>query len=413
METGKVDFTRWIVGLPLLITVFIPRSPGISNPFFVYGVIGGVLGFAFMALTVHRAGLERNIFIIWGWLGFIALVTTCSQLLNTTELYSSGVSRIFRPFLYMVVIAYGYKVGVREKSSDVYAELLWAAYVILIGQVIVGSTQFIGVDVFRMIYTSEKASPFYEVIRLTGTMGNPNALGWVMLQVVALITLLKRDVYPYLLVALCSIMVVLSGSRTATLILPFVLILTHVFRQDEKVRFRQLLVIGVVVLVGALGLFLVFSEYVPYIAEIRQIFVSGSLTAVNSLQVRFIHWEKVAEQFFQSEWSIWLFGLGDQASTQTLDNDYLYVLFRTGAIGLVVHLSFILYILRFCYPKRSSRVSQMCIVYVFSALVMGLVAETLAGWLIPIWLMYLLGILVGVGQTSAQSKRMAYTQAFS
>jgi hypothetical protein len=413
METGKVDFTRWIVGLPLLITVFVPRSPAIANPFFVYGVIGGVVGFAFMALTVHRAGLDRNIFIFWGWLGLIALVTTCSQLLNTTELYVSGVSRIFRPFLYMVVIAYGYKVGIREETKDIYAALLWTASFILLGQVVVGFTQFIGMDVFRLIYTSEKASPFYEVLRITGTMGNPNTLGWVMVQVVAMITLLKRDMYPYMLVALCSIIVVFSGSRTATLILPFVLILTHAFRQGAQIRIGQLLMVGVVVLSGAVGLFLAISEYLPYIGQIRQIFLTGSLTAVESLQARFIHWEKVAEHFFQSEWSVWLFGLSDRAETQTLDNDYLYVLFRTGLAGLIIHLSFILYILRLCYHWRKSRVAQMCIVYVLSALLTGLVAETLAGWLIPIWLMYLFGILVGIEKTSKQSTGIANTQVIS
>jgi hypothetical protein len=313
----------------------------------------------------------------------------------------------------MVVIAYGYKVGIREETKDIYAALLWTASFILLGQVVVGFTQFIGMDVFRLIYTSEKASPFYEVLRITGTMGNPNTLGWVMVQVVAMITLLKRDMYPYMLVALCSIIVVFSGSRTATLILPFVLILTHAFRQGAQIRIGQLLMVGVVVLSGAVGLFLAISEYLPYIGQIRQIFLTGSLTAVESLQARFIHWEKVAEHFFQSEWSVWLFGLSDRAETQTLDNDYLYVLFRTGLAGLIIHLSFILYILRLCYHWRKSRVAQMCIVYVLSALLTGLVAETLAGWLIPIWLMYLFGILVGIEKTSKQSTGIANTQVIS
>jgi hypothetical protein len=35
----------------------------------------------------------------------------------------------------------------------------------------------------------------------------------------------------------------------------------------------------------------------------------------------------------------------------------------------------------------------------------GLVAETFAGWLIPIWLMYLLGIVVGIGETKENSKK--------
>lgn len=395
LKTEKVDLTRWIVGLPLFIMAFVPRSPGFQNPFFIYGAIGAVIGFAFLALTVQRPGIGHYVLVIWGWLGLIAFVTTCSQLLNSTELYVSGVTRIFRPVLYMVVVAYGYKIGVRNQDHEVRSGLLWAAYVIIAGQVIVGFTQFIGIDVFHALYTSQKASPYYRLLRISGTMGNPNVLGWVMTQIIAIITLLKRDRYPYLLVALCSVIVVFSGSRTATLILPFVLIFTQMFRQDTQVRIGELMAIGGVVIAGAVALFLMFSEYVPYIAQIRKIFLTGSLSAVTSLQARFVHWANVAEQFFQSGWSIHLFGLSDRQGTQVLDNDYLYVLFRTGYIGLAVHLSFIVYMLRYCYRRRRSSVAQMCIVYVLTALVMGVVAETLAGWFIPIWLLYLLGIVIG------------------
>lgn len=384
-----------MVGLPLLVTVLVPRSASFDNPFFIYGTIGAVIGFAFLAFSAQGRGIGQDVFVVWGWLGLIALVTTCSQLLNTSDLYASGVTRIFRPFLYMVVVAYGYKVGVWKGDDDIRSGLLWTAYIILVVQVVVGFTQFIGLDIFDLLYTSRKASPFYDLLRTTGTMGNPNFFGWVILQVFAIIMLLKRDTYPYLLVTLCSVLIVFSGSRTITLMLPFVLILTQTFRQSGQIRIGQLIMIGIIVLSGAVGLFLTFSEYVPYIAQVRKIFLTGSLRTLTSLEARFVHWINVGEQFSQSGWAVWLFGLSDRSGTQVLDNNYLFVLFRTGLIGLFVHLSFILYVSRYCYYHRRHEVAQIFIVYVVSAVVMGLVADTLASWFVPIWLMYYLGIVIG------------------
>jgi len=395
LDKEKIGLTCWIVGLPLLVTVFVPRSAGFNNPFFIYGAIGAVISLALLGLSVQRTGIGRDVFVVWGWLGLIVLVTTCSQLLNTPELYASGVTRIFRPFLYAVVVAYGYKVGVQKREGNIRSGLLWAAYVIIAGQVVVGFPQLIGLEVFDLLYTSTKASPVYEIFRVTGTMGNPNFFGWVLLQVVTIITLLNREAYPYLLVALCSVLIVASGSRTTTLMLPFVLILTQAFRQGTQIRMGKLLMNSTLLLMGAVGLFLAFSDYVPYIAQIRKIFLTGSLNAITSLEGRFIHWADVAERFFKGNWAVWLFGLSDRSGTQVLDNNYLFVFFRTGLTGLIIHLIYTFYITLYCCRRRRSEIAQICIVYVLSALVMGMVADTLASWFVPIWLMYYLGLVIG------------------
>ncbi|MCS3935207.1 hypothetical protein GGP80_001181 [Salinibacter ruber] len=407
LTKGKVNLTRWIVGLPLLITVFVPRSAGFDNPFFIFGTIGGVIGFAFLVQCVQRAGLSRTLFVVWVWLGLIAFITTCSQLLNTSGLYTSGLTRILRPLFYMVVVAYGYKIGVQKKGEDIESGLLWAAYVIIIAQVVVGFTQSVGIDVFGLLYGSEKASPLYKLLRITGTMGNPNLFGWIILQVFIIIVLLNKKEYPYIPVVLCFALIVSSGSRTMVLIFPFALIFTQTLRQSVRVRVGQLLMLSVLVLAGVVGLLWTFAEYIPYIAQVEKIFLEGSLSAISSLEMRFIKWANVAERFSQGNWATWLFGLSDRPFTQVLDNSYLFVLFRTGVVGLSVHLSLIVYILGYCYNRRHNDVAKICIAYVSFALVTGLVSESLAGWFFPIWLMYYLGIVIGTENTNHEWGHMA------
>ncbi|WP_098074697.1 O-antigen ligase family protein [Longibacter salinarum] len=369
-----------------------------SSPFVVYGTIGAVIGLGFVAVTSEKQGIGKRVLTVWGWLFVIALLTAVSQLLNSGGLELSGVTRIARPFLYMVVIAYGYKIGVAKTDDTITLSILWAAYVVLAGQIIVGATQFLGIRVFDLIYTSSKSSPYYGLLRLSGTLANPNFYGWVMLQLVTIITLLNRRATAYPLVLIAAVMAVMSGSRTATLILPFVIVLTQSFRRSPRVRIVRL--IGVALLVGVIStsLFIAVSQYLPYVGSIRQLFVTGSLTAIGSLNARFIHWEMVADIFRQGDIWTWLFGLSDRSFTQTLDNDYLYVLFRNGIVGLLFHISFAIYLFRLCYQQRRNKIAQICIVYILSALVMGTVAETLAGWLLPIWLLYLIGIMIGQNQ---------------
>ncbi|PEN14523.1 hypothetical protein CRI94_05725 [Longibacter salinarum] len=395
---GNINVDRWLVALPILIPIFAPRSAVYSSPFVVYGTIGAVIGLGFVAVTSEKQGIGKRVLTVWGWLFVIALLTAVSQLLNSGGLELSGVTRIARPFLYMVVIAYGYKIGVAKTDDTITLSILWAAYVVLAGQIIVGATQFLGIRVFDLIYTSSKSSPYYGLLRLSGTLANPNFYGWVMLQLVTIITLLNRRATAYPLVLIAAVMAVMSGSRTATLILPFVIVLTQSFRRSPRVRIVRL--IGVALLVGVIStsLFIAVSQYLPYVGSIRQLFVTGSLTAIGSLNARFIHWEMVADIFRQGDIWTWLFGLSDRSFTQTLDNDYLYVLFRNGIVGLLFHISFAIYLFRLCYQQRRNKIAQICIVYILSALVMGTVAETLAGWLLPIWLLYLIGIMIGQNQ---------------
>jgi len=410
---SRINTDRWLITLPILIPIFAPRSAALPSPFLVYGTIGAVVGLGFIAVSVQQKRIGKQALNIWAWLSVIALLTALSQLLNSSHLYVTGTARIVRPFLYMMFVAYGYKIGVSKSHDTITKSILWAAYVVLAGQIIVGLTQFLGIRVFDLVYTSSKSSPYYGLLRLTGTLGNPNFFGWVMLQVVVVISLLNKRRSAYFLIIVGSVMAVTSGSRTATLILPFVLVLTESLRRSPRVKIFRLAGLAIVVGVVSVAIFVAVAQYLPYVGSIRQIFLTGSLTAIGSLNARFIHWEMVAEIFQRSDTWVWLFGLSDRPFTQTLDNDYLYVLFRNGVVGLLVHLSLVFHILKFCYRRRESEIAQICIIYTLSALAMGTVAETLAGWLIPTWLFYLVGITIGEYRSMELSSSASRTVASS
>jgi hypothetical protein len=149
--------------------------------------------------------------------------------------------------------------------------------------------------------------------------------------------------------------------------------------------------------IGAAFLFVVMSmgSYFPYLAQLQAVIASGSLLSVNAFAGRLAIWGRAYAEFTNAGDLVWLFGLGSREATRVLDNDILYVFFRVGAVGLLAHLALFAYTATIFLHTRHSPISMAGLQFLLFAVAMGLVADTLGGWLTPLLLFYLVGLAVG------------------
>ena len=78
---------------------------------------------------------------------------------------------------------------------------------------------------------------------------------------------------------------------------------------------------------------------------------------------------------------------------KTLDNGYLYTLFRSGVIGLLLHLSLLLYFVVKFYRFEDRELGALGVQYVVIGGLSELQVEAHAGWMYPIHLFLYAGVV--------------------
>jgi hypothetical protein len=265
---------------------------------------------------------------------------------------------------------------------------------------VIGATQLFGISAFELIYSEDKSRPFGSLVRVTGSLGNPNVFGWIVAQMSIIILLLSTSWWRYAWLFVGALLVVMSGSRTVLILFPFMVAFASVLIGGIRAVLSKafLLSLGI----GSAFVYVVISlgGYFPYLQQLQTVVTSGSLMSVNAFAGRWAMWGQAYAEFASAGDMAWLFGLGSRESTRALDNDFLYVFFRSGTFGLVAHVSLITYIATIFLRTRHSSIGMAGLQYLIFALLMGIVADTLGGWLAPLFLFYLVGIAVGAGHSA-------------
>lgn len=387
----------WWIALPLLLTVYLPRTEVLGAHFFVYAALVATVTLLLVATFIYEQSLDRSVLVVLLWLLVIGMATGVSLLANGDVLGPSGSMRVLRPILYAILLLYGYQVARRISDAGVRQGVLTAALLILIGQLVIAATQATGTDVFAFAYEADKAREFGGLFRVTGSMGNPNWFGWIVAQSSVGILLFHRDWRRFGWLALGALLIVASGSRSLLLLFPFMAMVAEGLRVREEgfINVGSAVAVGGTLIVLFTAVVMYLREALPYLGQLHDLGTTGSLRAINALEVRLDNWFEVGHAYRRGGLRTWLVGLGDRQITQTLDNDYLFTLFRTGSVGLLVHLGFILYLLFLFGRRLDGRVSRFGFQYLMFALAFGLVAETLGGWFLPIWLLFFAGLTIG------------------
>lgn len=400
---SALEIGALLVALPPLLYTFMPRPPVPGAHLLAFPVMGALMALFVLLFLGKRSRLN------WDVLGIIILLLLISGCMavsfyfNAPRLRLAAVTELIRPALFGIFLLFGYFAGLSYGEQSVRNGLVFAAKTILIGQLVIGATQLVGLPIFDVVFSTEKTRGFGSILRITGSMTNPNIFAWIVAQssLIAFYYVSRRR---WLWLGIGALLILIAGSRTLLLVFPFMVTFVAVWRRGG--RWHQYIRAGVIascVTVGAVLFVVAFAEYLPYLGQLRDVAQSGSLSAVNAMASRFAKWETGYTEFVNGGAATWSIGLGSRENTRVLDNDYLYVFLRLGALGLLLHALFIAYMIFLFRRSRRSIATVIGMQYLIFSLVLGLVYETLGGWLFPLLLLFLLGL--GSGLTARERQQ--------
>lgn len=385
-----------LAAVPPLLYVYMPRPPVPGAHLLVYPVLAGSLFLLGSMLAVRRSTADRRLLIVTALCLLLSVVAGASGLINSKHIRATAPLDLVRPAVLLIFFAYGYYLVCYRGEGEARRGLLVAALLILAGQAVIGALQLVGVS-FDFMYTEEKFRPIGSLLRITGSLGNPNWFAWIVSQASIMILMLSSRPIRYLVLALGALLILLSGSRTLLILFPVMVAVGLVLSTPGRLRIsRTALAYGFVIGLAFFVALAWYGDYFPYLAQLAGVAGSGSLASVGSVAARLSTWEQTYSVFDAEGASAWLVGLGSRESTRVLDNDFLYVLFRFGALGFAIHLVLILYLFWLFWSTRTSTISRVGLQYLCFALLQGTVRETLGGWMHPLLLLYFAGIAAGL-----------------
>lgn len=388
--------------VPLLL-VYIPKPPIAGSQFIIYPALALLFSSIIFVISI-----QKKLFIVYKvrLIAFLFLlydlILIISFLINANELRSTAPLELFRPLLLVIFLLYGYYIGHLGNQSSLEKGLLRAAYIIILGQFILAIFQALGLNYFNILYSAEKSREFGLIFRVTGSLGNPNNMAWVVSNSAMIVSFLgyKNQKLYWLILMIASILVVMSSSRTMILLFP-IMIISSIFLSSSKTNYtnlRLLIIIGLFISTSIFLIFVLGSQYFPYLSQLKLVLESGNLMSINSFSLRVIHWENVYQEFSSSGLLREFFGLGSREIVKAVDNDFLYVLYRVGWVGLFIHLFISLYSFLIFQKSKFKNIAAIGRHYLLFALVFGLVAETLASWYQPLLLFFILGLNIGCSE---------------
>jgi hypothetical protein len=412
LAPGRLEVA--LLALPPLLFAFLPRPSLGGAQYVAIPGMAAILSVFLLLFVGKTSRFSRDLLVLILLLLLVSAFATLSFLFNIADLRQSAITELVRPAVFAAFLLYGYYAASLYGGERVQEGLLLAARLLLVGQAVIAVTQLVDMPVFDAIYSGEKTRPLGSLVRITGSLANPNMFGWVVAQASVIIVLLGRRAWPWLL--LSSFLIVVSGSRTLLLAFPFMPILAYIWRRGGGLtEYLRGAATAVAALAGVIGFVFFFGDIFPYLGQIRSAAFSGSLQSINSFASRIMMWESAYTAFSGGGPMSWLFGLGSRSSTRVLDNDYFYVLFRLGIIGFLLHGGMFLYIGRLLTRARNFP-AAVGLQYLVFSLALGLLFETLGGWNFPLLLFFLVGLAVGlrdseVGPTAPDGRVAPFSPA--
>lgn len=385
--------------LPPLLYVYMPRPPLPGAHLLVYPVLAGVLFVLGSLFAVRRATADRRLLIITALCLLLSVAAGISGIVNSAHLRMTAPLDVARPAALLIFFVYGYYVAPQHGEREARMGLLGASLLILTGQAVIASLQLAGGTYFDLIYSEHKMSSFGDILRVTGSLSNPNSFAWIVSQTAIIVLLLGSGGLRFLAIILAAPLILFSGSRTMLLLFPVMVAAALVLRTPGRFKISGP-TLGYS-LVIALGFFLAvvqFREYFPYLGQLVTAAESGSLRPLHALTVRLEGWQDGFAAMQAEGFSGWFVGIGSRETTNWLDNDFIYVFVRFGALGWAMHLALILYLFWLFWNTRTSAVSRVGLQHLAFAVLMGAVRDTMGGWMYPLLVFYLAGLAAGISR---------------
>lgn len=401
--------TNYLVMIIPLMFALMPRPPVSGAHFFTYPTIG-LICLLLILIMARKVEFDSRILLASSFLIIYALSISLSALFSDLVLGFGVFTHMFKPLFFMVILIFGYFVGTKSSLSSIIHGLLRASYIILIVQIIVGVTQLFDINLFHFIYNTEKTRALGGLVRIAGTLGNPNIFAWIVIQMTLIIFLFEtKKLKKTLFVVIGLVLVFFSGSRSLVTLFPVLLLLSKLFLDKKNVSFFLVKIPKYLILFGCFLLFgywfiKTYGEYFPYLNQILMVVETGSLSSVNSFDARTIMWNNAIYQM-QNENSLftWIFGLGAGA-IGVLDNDYLYSISNYGVLNLLINISMYAFFYYQFSKISNKKFAVLGRIYIIFSFVLGYQADTLSGWNYPILIMFYVGISIALRRSKEPSE---------
>jgi hypothetical protein len=387
-----------------LFFILMPRPEIQGVQFLTYPTIAAIFGLLALVIITKNGFHKSNVFPLL----LMTMLFTCialSAVFNSTEISSLG--HLAKIILFMVVFVFGHLIGSLKKKETIFKGLLKMAYIVLVIQAVVSLTQLFANPAFGWLYSMDKTRPIGGMVRIAGTMDNPNLFAWIVIQMAVIIFMFEpKKLNKLFWVALVFVLVFLSGSRSFLVLFPAVMVFVYVLSSKKSALFTFvklpmfLATVGVVVVMAYQFLVNNAMKF-PYLSQLLLIFETGELSSINSFYVRTLMWRDALSQMNGP--IDWLFGLGPGA-IEVLDNDYLYATVNYGIIFSIVNILVYLVLAARFLKCKDSQLMALGLQYIVFSLIIGYQADTISGWNYPLLIMFYAGITIALSRVKSEKK---------
>jgi|SRR5690625_1406446 len=400
-----------IMLFPLIFTLIpSPSSSGLQS--LIFPAIGAILLFIGLKWYLN-ANLNQGILYVLAML-FIYALTIALSITFSSNIKAGDFFQIAKPFYFGIILLFGFFVARLNDEKSIIKGLLTVAYLMIFAQLVTGITQLLDIPLFDFIYSDEKSRPFGRMMRLVGTTGNPNTFGWLVIQSAVIITLFEtRSLRKWLWIAIVTMLLVFSGSRSMLIMLPIIIIGASLIATRKNIKF-YIFKVPIYICLLALSYFSLiwflekYQTSFPYLSQLLTVLNGEGIDSINSVELRTVAWDSALLNFSQnSGLSTWLFGLG-AGTYPVMDNTYYYSIINTGYVGLATVLALFLMLIFIFKKVKNIKIKALGYQYIIFSLALGIQADTISGWTYPAFALFYAGIAIAIVEkqknTSAQGE---------
>ncbi|MCC5888296.1 MAG: hypothetical protein JJT88_17825 [Gammaproteobacteria bacterium] len=365
-----------------------------------YAVLASVLGLGYLSAGAVPAATIPALWLAWAFIA--GIFSALSYTVYMHELSFGDGTYVARPFFFALTFGLAYLAGVRAASNTTLTRTLRKlVFALLLLQVLIAVTQMFGLEMAAAIYSADKVSPFGRLLRITGTLGNPNLFAYhVLLAITFLAAHSTSKPRAFSWLAFGFLLILMSGSRTVLIL--YVPVILAVVRMKARGSFsalmKMLLPMMAILLLGGYLVFMLFTEYFPYVGELVSLIGAGEILGFRAFALRTAHWINIWAELVSGSLGQWLFGAYDgRVFRGAVDNDWLYALWRHGLIGVVSTLAWYLLAVFTTSRIRCAATRKLLFVWLAVIAVFSLMFESVSGWWIPFVVMLVMGLYLGAG----------------
>jgi hypothetical protein len=388
---------NFLTGMIVSIVLFpwIPISsdlPELRPEWFI--MLAGLLLFPVKERVIYSRVSAMACLVI---LTYLLSIVYGSIVMKTPFIYRD-ITPLLQPMLYLLIYIF---IASGEYAEDGYRRILAFALKVLGLAAVLAIIQFFEPDLIAPIlklWASEDRIAEYKLSRATGSMGNPNDLGFLMAIGFAL-TLFTfphrilpfRYSLPILLVTFLGVFA--SGSRTAMVCLLAILIVYYIL--ELKKNLKQIILMTLVIITTIYIFNTYFTALDLFEGLISRINSFQNLGEDKAWQSRVFSTVDTLDLISES----WLIGHGPAklsfAVGENIDNEYILLLYRFGIIGTIVTAGFIYVLAKQQFKSSTSPLTLLVSIknFIWASLFAGALFAYTAGLFMSFRLFTLLIIL--------------------